>query len=256
MRIMTSNIWGDYFNNPVEDREKLLFDVFDRYKPDILGLQEVNKSWYESNLLEYLSEEYCFVGTEIYENTNYVPMAYEKGLLLLAKGYERLLDTTDKSKAITWAVFQDAAENKFGVCNTHFWWKTGPEHDLIRVKNAKQLTSLIKNIHAKYECPVFAFGDMNTTISSEVFQVYAENDIQNLYDLAEAKDNISSHHGDPEPDALGKLRGAKTGKDRSFSIDHMVGLGSGFKVLEYRVVTDQDALDATDHSPVYVDIIL
>ena len=46
---MTSNIWGDYFNNPVEDREKLLFDVFDRYKPDILGLQEVNKSWYKSN---------------------------------------------------------------------------------------------------------------------------------------------------------------------------------------------------------------
>ena len=40
------------------------------------------------------------------------------------------------------------------------------------------------------------------------------------------------------------------------SIDHMVGYGEGYKVSEYYIVEDQDALDATDHSPVYVDIEL
>ena len=256
MRIMTSNIWGDYFNNPVEDREKLLFDVFDRYKPDILGLQEMSKSWYESNLLEYLSEEYCFVGTEKYNNTNYVPLAYKKEYLLLAKGYERLLETTDKSKAITWAVLQDLDGKTFAVCNTHFWWKTGPEHDLIRIKNAQQLSVLMKSLEKKFACPVFAFGDMNTNINSCAFQVYSEYNIKNLYDLALKRDDICSHHGDPKPDDLGILKGMKTEKDHSFSIDQLIGLCKDFHVLEYKVITDQDALDASDHSPVYVDIIL
>ena len=256
MRIMTSNIWGDYFNNPVKDREKLLYNIFQKYKPDILGLQETTKSWYESNLLEYLSEEYCFVGTEIYNNTNYVPLAYKKEYLLLAKGYERLRETTDKSKAITWAVLQDSAGKIFAVCNTHFWWKTGAEHDLIRIKNALQLSELMKSLQAKYACPVFAFGDMNTNVYSDAFQVYSKYNIKNLYDLATKKDDISSHHGDPKPDDSGILKGKKIEKDHSFSIDQLIGLCKDFHVLEYRVITEQDALDASDHSPVYVDIIL
>jgi endonuclease/exonuclease/phosphatase family metal-dependent hydrolase len=42
--------------------------------------------------------------------------------------------------------------------------------------------------------------------------------------------------------------------DYMASIDHIVGLGDGYKVLQYRVVEDQDALDASDHSPVFADI--
>ena len=255
MRIMTSNIWGDYFNNPVEDRQDLLYDVFMRYQPDILGFQEVTKSWYASNLLEHLSAEYAFAGTEAYNNINFVPLAYKKDYLLLAKGYERLLYTTDRSKAITWAVLKHPEEEKvFAVCNTHFWWKSGPEHDLVRTENAKQLVAVMKSLHEKYDCPVFAFGDMNTVLSSDVFKVYAENGIQHLYDLAKKKKDVSSHHGDPQPDENGKLRGKKTPKGREFSIDHIIGMGDGIQVTEYCVVEDQDALDATDHSPVFVDV--
>ena len=56
MRIMTSNIWGDYFNNPVELRQEGLLNVFKKYSPDVLGLQEVTKSWYESKIFKELCE--------------------------------------------------------------------------------------------------------------------------------------------------------------------------------------------------------
>jgi endonuclease/exonuclease/phosphatase family metal-dependent hydrolase len=38
------------------------------------------------------------------------------------------------------------------------------------------------------------------------------------------------------------------------SIDHIVGLGDGFTVKEYRVIEDREALDASDHSPIYADV--
>ena len=257
MRIMTSNIWGDYFGNPVSEREDLLFDVFMRYAPDVLGLQEVTKNWYESKLLKRLSGQYAFAGTEICENTNYVPLAYKKEYLLWAKGYERLRSTQDKSKGITWAVLKHPQEERLvAVCNTHFWWKAGAEHDLVRAANAGQLTELMRYLHQQYKCPVFAFGDMNSVLASEVFRVYEESGIRHLYDLAEAKKDVSSHHGDPQPDEKGVLRGKRTQKDRYCSIDHMIGLGDDFRILSYQVVEDKDALDASDHSPVYVDIEL
>ena len=72
MRIMTSNIWGDYFGNPVNVREDLLFDVFKKYSPDVLGLQEYNAGWYKGEMLGWLSKDYTTVGTELYNNDNTV----------------------------------------------------------------------------------------------------------------------------------------------------------------------------------------
>ena len=50
MRIMTSNIWGDYFGNETSSRENQLFDVFEKYDADIIGMQVVPDSWYKSGI--------------------------------------------------------------------------------------------------------------------------------------------------------------------------------------------------------------
>ncbi|MBR4959484.1 MAG: endonuclease/exonuclease/phosphatase family protein [Clostridia bacterium] len=255
MRIMTSNIWGDYFGNPVDVRIDQILSMYRKYSPDILGLQEITPGWYGSGLFEALSDEYIPVGTERTGNSNYVPFLYKKHLKLLAKGYEYLTNTPDASKAITWAVLRDG-EQLFAVCNTHFWWKSGPEHDNIRVENAVQLASLMQEIYRRWHCPVFAFGDMNTLVTSGVFTVYAGNHIRHLWDLAEAKTDIGSHHGDPVKGEDGRYHGKTTDKPHTGSIDHIVALGDGFTVAGYTVVEDQDALDATDHSPVYADVRL
>ncbi len=116
---MTSNIWGDYFGNEVQIREDQLFDVYTKYAPDVIGFQEVTPGWYESSIFGKLSGEYSFIGTEVFDSNNYVPIAIKKKYSLIAKGFEYLENTPDQSKAITWAVVDDG-EHKVAVCNTHF----------------------------------------------------------------------------------------------------------------------------------------
>jgi len=255
MRIMTSNIWGDYFGNPVDLRIGQILSVYRKYAPDILGLQEITPGWYRSGLFESLADEYVPVGTELVNQANYVPFLYKKHLKLLAKGYEYLTDTPDASKAITWAVLREE-DKTFAVCNTHFWYKCGSEHDRIREINAFQLASLMSSLHGRWNCPVFAFGDMNTLVTSGVFTVYGGCHIRHLWDLAEQKTDIGSHHGDPVRGEDGLYHGKTTEKPHTGSIDHIVALGETFAVPQYTVVEDQDALDATDHSPVFADVIL
>ena len=58
---MTSNIWGDFFGNPVPPRAPLLAAVYARYTPDVLGLQEAGPSWWKSSLIPALLEKYAQV---------------------------------------------------------------------------------------------------------------------------------------------------------------------------------------------------
>lgn len=258
MRIMTTNIWGDYFNNPVSVREDNIYKIYENYKPDIIGFQEIECNWYKSSIFKKLSENYYLIGTRLYDNDNFVPLAVKKSFKLKAQGFEYLAYTPDPSKAVTWAVLENKDGKVFGVCNTHFWWMTGnEEYEKIRVKNADQLSNLMKYIKERFSCPVFAFGDMNCRIESKVFSVvYPLNGIVHLYDVAEEKDDIGSLHGDPSRDEDGNFHGTKSGLDHTYSIDHMVATKGCYIIHKYGVVEDQYALDATDHSPVYVDVEL
>lgn len=274
MRIMTSNIWGDYFGNEVSSREGQLYNVYKKYDPDIIGVQEVTGGWYKGEMFHNLEKDgYTIVGaflihTEDYsggiggplhDGANFVPMFVRRSKYkILECGYEMLRNTPDRSKAITWAVLEDRETGKvFGAVNTHFWWMSrGTEDNLLRAENAKQLVAVMKYINGKYFCPVFSFGDMNTRLGSEVFEVYDINHVEHLLDKAEKGSKVASHHGDPVRGEDGRYHGKKTENDKTMSIDHMVGYGEGYKVSEYYIVEDQDALDATDHSPVYVDIEL
>ncbi len=259
MRIMTTNIWGDYFHNPVNVREQNVFRAYQDYSPDVIGLQEVTPGWYQSNLFPWLMKDYFLVGTEMAESRNYVPMAVRKNYILVAKGYEPFADTPDVSKGVTWAVIKHEENQKlFGVCNVHFWWKQGTAaHDTLRAKNAQQLTEVMKYISGRFQCPVFAFGDMNCVRASQVFGVvYAINGVASLMDMTDRKDTVCTIHGNPVADSEGNYHGEKTVLDHTASIDHILAMGEGFKVLQYRVVEDQYALDASDHSPVYADVEL
>lgn len=257
MRIMTSNIWGDYFGNPVSVREGDLLSVYEKYSPDVLGLQEATKGWYDGKMFPAISEKYLFVGTELYENTNFVPLLVKKGKFdLRAKGYEMLNDTPDRSKAITWAYLIDKESGKsFAVCNTHFWWKSGEEHELLRKQNAEQLLSLMRSLEARYACPVFAFGDMNCNLKSPAFDFYRENGVKLLELCSKETTTACSYHFDPVLGEDGKYHGKMPSEkhDLNVSIDHIIGIGD-FSAERFAIVTDREALDATDHCPVFVDV--
>jgi len=249
---MTSNIWGDYFGNPVVAREGGLVETYSKHSPDLIGFQEVTGGWYAGKMFsEYLPKSYRFVGTELDGCENYVPFVFKKsiGLSYIAKGYELLSETPDLSKAITWAVFENGEKEKFGFCNTHFWWMEGEEHDAIRKKNARQLCELMKYLKKHYECPVFAMGDMNCDRYGGIFEVYEEYGITHLSDIAEKVVGKASCHGDPALGEDGKYRGEKDSRQIEYSIDHIIALGK-VSVKEYLVIDDKCALDSTDHSPI------
>lgn len=254
MRIMTSNIWGDYFRNPVEIRIDGISVLIERYLPDILGLQEVTPGWYNSDLFKRLSLHYNVVE---YGLGNYTPLLYNKHKYdLKERGWELYQDTPDNSKSLTWAVLTDKETgNTFGVCNTHFWWKArGQEDDLIRVENAKQLFNRMKLIREKYDIIVFAFGDLNCHGDSPAIKYLREQGAAITYDMTMVRSEVSSHHGDPVLGDDGKYHGQKTENPWVKSLDHIIVYGKDYEIKRYQVVEDQYILDATDHSPVYIDV--
>jgi len=290
MRIMTSNIWGNFFNNPPELREEMLYRIYKKYNPDVIGFQEAAQGWYDVELFQKLSSEYNLIGTAYSNNTNSTPIAIKHEYKVISYGYEQLENTPDVSKAITWAVLEKDAK-RYAVCNTHFWWMRGTEpdelkkflgvydytfedHCELRSRNAEQLSELMKHLYKKYSCPVFAIGDMNATVTEGLFEVFDRNEIKHFYYLTQNRDNVCSVHADPikgddgffhsEPATREFIKDFRenvlflspdeTDDFHLTSIDHILGLGDNFDVLQYRVIEEDDAVNASDHSPVYVDV--
>ena len=257
MKIMTSNIWGDYFGNKVEPRKDTFVEFFLKSAPDILGIQEYTPGWYGTDMLEKLSGIYTTIG-ESGDKNNFVPLLIKtEKFNIVESGYESYADTPDVSKGITYAVLNEKiGEKNFLVCNTHFWWMTGEEHDKLRCQNACQLINLMKKLCEKHGVCGFAFGDLNTKIESDAMKQLISGGFSLLIETAENADMVSSHHGDPEKVGQDKYVGRRTNNDYKHSIDHILSYGFEGKVKEYRVVEEQALLDVTDHSPVFVEINL
>lgn len=255
MRIMTANIWGDYFNNPVGPRKEAIVNLFKNFSPDVIGLQEINQSWFDADIPSSVKDKYTVIGNIC---ANYVPLYYKtEKFNILEFGWERYEKTDDKSKGITWALLVEKdTGKKVAVLNTHLWWKTGPEHDALRVINAKQLYAKMKYLKEKYSCPVFAFGDFNCVDGSEALNYLEENGIYTSYKIAKKFSEVSSHHGDPKNLGNGVFEGKETLNPKEKSIDHIVTFKEEIKIKEQKVVVYPEILNATDHSPVYIDFDL
>lgn len=260
LRLLTANIWGDYFGNPVEMRDMQFVETFEKYRPDVIGMQEVTANWHKSRLFDYLEEHYHIINEFDGISNNYVPLAYKKDAFdLLDCGFQQYSQTTDNSKAYTFAVLKNKENGQvFAVCNTHFWWKSGAEHDAIRMVNAQELVACMQSLHAQYTCPVFALGDLNCSAYAGPFQCFSENNIIRLRDVAKTFSKKSSHHGDPKLGKDGLYHGNMPKNPEVKSLDHIIGLGGNhiYEVLSYQVILDQTVLDASDHSPVYADVVL
>ncbi|MBQ8510232.1 MAG: endonuclease/exonuclease/phosphatase family protein [Clostridia bacterium] len=259
IRIMSSNIWGDYFKNPVEVREDQLGAVFERYTPDILAMQEATKSWNASKLFEFLRDVYAYVESDEAPENNFVPLLYRRDMFdCVETGFVKFPDTPDKSKGATWAVLSHKESGKkLAVFCTHFWWqKFGEaEHDAIRVSNAKLLTAKALELIEKYGMPVVAMGDMNSWESMPTLPYLRENGWKCARDYAPDTSEVGTHHGDPVLGEDGRYHGKRTERNYTWSIDHIIYRGD-IKPKKFVVIEDQDALDATDHSPIFCDFEL
>lgn len=258
LRLMSSNIWGEYFGNEVDYRDRQLEGIYRKYQPDVLGLQEMMHSWWASPMWKDLEDQFRFVPVATDGKLNYTPLLYRSDRLeVVDSGWHLYHEELDPSKGFTWVVFQDKqSEQQFAVFNTHFWWKDKlVEHDVIRRYNAMELVHWMRQIGQAYDCPTFFMGDLNCGVESLAWKYLNSCGWETSFAMTENCSGCSSHHGDPVRGADGRYHGQVTGKAKECSIDH-IGATRGTRILKQVVITDQDALDATDHSPVYVDVEL
>ena len=257
IRIMTSNIWGDYFGNEVQIREDQLSEVYLKYGADVIGMQEVTPGWHASTLMTTMQQAgYLLLNDAPNGTNNYNATLVKADRFTVRKsGFEQLTHTEDMSKNIQWAVLIDKeSERKIVVCNAHFEYRQGPQYDEAREFNAEQMAWRMRFLMNRYECvAAFGFGDMNANTASSVFPTFAKRDILPLAEQAPSHPTFSSYHGYPTRGEDGRYHGKATPNSYKWSLDHIVGMGA-YTVADYRFVTDQPALDATDHSPVFADI--
>ena len=253
MRIMTSNIWGNYFGNPPEERIDAVEATLKKYSADVIGIQEMCPSWYKADLKGRLKDEYEFVGAF---DGNHSPLFFKRDVFeIIEQGWIRYIGVEDISKSVTWVVLEKKDDGKkIGICNTHLWWKAGEEHELIRESNAKQLLGAMKDIKAKYgDIPVVACGDLNSRTDGKAMKYLNANGVFSSYELADSFSPNSSNHGDPKRDENGILRGKTTADPKEMSIDHIMTFKEDLHISVQKIVEDQEILDASDHSPVYID---
>jgi len=275
-RLMSFNIWGDYFNNPPHEREDGIIAVIRRWKPDLLALQEVTDAWWNSKLFPELAKDgYDVVkGDEmsafkaaratdlsVKRTRNHVPLLYRTDRYrLVESGFDVFHARLEWNKGVTWAVLEDRMSGKGIVAfATHFWWQSnGKESDAIREQNAELLLWRLKVLKAKYPYAVLGGGDLNSRPGSWAYDALMSAGYRTAAEVADKASALSTCHGDPKRDAGGRYRGTLRPKDNTpdTSIDHVFVETNAVHALEHVVVTDQDALDSSDHSPVVVDFIV
>ena len=278
LKFMTFNIWGDYFGNPVDEREAGVEATILKARPDVVSLQEVTPNWYKSPMFASLEKagyalvrgdedaalkRAAFTGKKTAKHINHEPLLYRTDRLrLLDSGTDFFHVSLQTSKSVTGAVFEDkVGKRRFVAFATHFWWQSnGKESDTIRELNARHILWLLANIRRKWnaELPAILGGDLNSRENSIAHAMLRRGGFVNAASSADVRSPHCSHHGDPKRGEDGKYHGSlRPAKDDTpdRSIDHIY-YTRGIHALRHEIVTDQTALDVSDHSPVIVEFSL
>jgi endonuclease/exonuclease/phosphatase family metal-dependent hydrolase len=278
LRFLTFNIWGDYFNNPVAEREAGVEATILNSRADVIALQEVTPNWYKSQMFLNLEKagyavvrgdeaaalrRAAFTGDMTEEHINHEPLLYRKDKLkLLESGTEFFHLKLQTSKSVTWLVLEDRESGRrFAAFGTHFWWQhNGEESNAIRELNARHILWILSDIRRKWgtDLPAILGGDLNSLETSSDHAMLRSRGFVNAASHAEVRSTHCSHHGNPVRGKDGKWHGSLQSPERDkakYSIDHIY-FTKGIRALRHEIITDQIALDVSDHSPVFVEFDL
>lgn len=275
LKFMSFNIWGDYFGNPVYEREAGVEATILKDRPDVVSLQEVTPNWYASPMFANLKKagyalvrgdedaalaRAAFAGEKTPKHINHEPLLYRTdSLKMLDSGTDFFHLSLQTSKSVTWAVLERKSDGRrFAAFATHFWWQSnGVESDAIRELNARHVLWLLADIRRKWGAglPAILGGDLNSTEASLAHAMLRSGGFVNAASHADVRSPHCSHHGNPVRGSDGKYHGARraaASDTPAYSIDHIF-YTRGIHALRHEIVTDQVALDVSDHSPVVVE---
>ena len=256
IRIMSSNLWGNCpANRPIANRDDLLAGVFKKYAPWTIGLQECSPKsrQEENNILSLCEPEYLELDPSPTDINNFTPILYSRRLRLDDGGWFLFDGPNDwNSKSVTWGLFSFENIHFFHI-NAHYFWEHTKEGEQAREQNSAQLLSFIQKL-PYLQLPLIVTGDFNCEEYTRPLQMLLSSGFTPASDIAAQK--ICSHHIYPEFDEENQryhsgslFHPVRKAED---SIDHIFLLNA--TGTRFVTVQDQEALDASDHCPIYADI--
>ena len=255
MRIMTVNIWGEYTDTDLDRRIEGILAPISIHRPDIIGLQEYTAGWRNSAFPDGLGKlGYTLLARPEgeYPCGDHTALLYKPDKCEpLENGWSVLRGSSDPTHSISWGVFRRRDDGKtFAAASVHFWWMEGNEHDSIRVENAAHTESVMLGLAKKYGCPVFVFGDLNTTVGTPSFEHLIGAGFRDVRAEAVLSDDRCGYHGEPTLGDDGRYHGKVSDQKYTASLDHILGAGD-FKAMRFAVFASAQTVDVTDHSPAY-----
>jgi len=251
------NYWGK--------RKQIVFQLFKKYNPDIIGLQEAEIQQIKD--IENEFEDFMWFGqgrddgkeageftAVFYKWKRLDPWSYDTDWLsetpeVPSKGWNAALNRT-----VTKAIFYDSkTESLLCFFNTHF------DHigNTARIESAKLIRKNVDEYSPFY--PAIITGDFNFTEDSEGYKVLTSNkfEMEDLSPTVNYKPLLNSQYISEQPHYGGKITFNAFGKTTEFkkAID-FIFVNEQVKVLSHRTVTDTlEGLFPSDHFPVFVEIV-
>lgn len=255
-RIMTLNTLGAQEN--YEERFPYMIDLIKQYLPDVIGLQEANKT-VQSYVIKPLLEFYAY-NQRWHDNgeiANYTPILYRKDKFELLEAGVRFLRSSYKgtnTKSISWAVLSPLdGSPDFIVTNLHGAMLSASynipgtnevEGAEWRADNIREMLEIIAELRTKYgNLPSFSTGDYNFYRHAKGYAEAVKGGLLN----PEIVSTVSSMEGIGTNHEVGKMPVSKESIDRIF-------ISEGIISYVHRIITDENALKASDHCAVYIDV--
>lgn len=246
------NVWNHRYGN----RNALINELVREYDADVCCFQECGPKTTRVGaqpIEDLLSDVYSEVYTEV-GKLNYTPVFYKKEKFDCVEcGYFLYEGKNDaNSKSVTWAILRDKnTDLRFGVCSTHFWWKSDGEEDNIqRIANAKALADCVERLKTEYDVPVVACGDLNCgrhSSQGEDPYLALKERLLDAREKSPVTTDMLTHHSYPVEHEDGSYTEGEMPKrtlDHVFFTEH-----KNINCLSFDVDVTPKALSTSDHCP-------
>ncbi len=252
LRVMTNNILFTWSAAPAE-RAKYLSKIYHEYLPDILCLQEVNPDWYDL-LPQLLEDEYTVVNaypsgaSSVRSNLN--PILYRSDRLQLIEKNCYTTIPEHFNSEITYAVFRDKTTDKnIIVYSIHLLVDSlSATAEQSRQASTSRILSKIEELKRTYNTEiVFVMGDFNAVESTGTYKMFTQAMSDAKY-VAEVRANTTLNTGH----TIGQMPLLVSQGARNY--DYIMVNSDAVKVFTHDIITNQYALDGSDHCPVYIDV--
>lgn len=278
LRILDVNVW-DYSQDSVPPAwQKAGMDCRDSvrapkfaqliraYMPDIICLQEYSSHMDRQLYPLLMNYGYKRASNGKEESWPHTPIFYDKSLWKLVKVNYRLYgngsDTwcNNGSKSFTSAVLKNKSTGKMvAVVSTHLWFRNDqlrPGSTYARTSQVALILAEMETIKAKFDCPIFVCGDMNSTERMLPIRLFLDAGYKPCYKVAtQYADKQVGHHA-CFPHTVGSR--SNNGKSRKEgSIDHcFIHNGGATEIKVFECLRPYFSVFLTDHYPNLIDATL